>query len=292
MDIRLFKENVLNNSVKPQMYVLVYDDNNSIILQYVNHIAQSTNNSITYLNELDDLQDLMSLGDYDDGGIYVLQLDKLTEKIPRSFYKLFCFIICKEITNNDDLEIIKFPKVETWQMLDYAKVSLKGVNERKIEWLVNLLGNNQLRLENEINKITIFPMNERDAIFDLINNDGGYDDITNLTMFNLVTAISKKSKQEIIDVLEAIKLIDIEPMGLITSLLKQFKLAIDVKMGTKDFKGLNISQKQYMAIKKYNPYTPNELVKIYKLLTNIDYELKIGLLPNEYIIDYVICNIL
>lgn len=292
MDIRLFKENVLNNSVKPQMYALVYDDNNSIILQYINHIAQSTNNSITYLKELDDLQDLMSLGDYDDGGIYVLQLDKLTEKIPRSFYKLFCFIICKEITNNDDLETIKFPKVETWQMLDYAKVSLKGVNERKIEWLVNLLGNNQLRLENEINKITIFPMNERDAIFDLINNDGGYDDITNLTMFNLVTAISKKSKQEIIDVLEAIKLIDIEPMGLISSLLKQFKLAIDVKMGTKDFKGLNISQKQYIAIKKYNPYTPNELVKIYKLLTNIDYELKIGLLPNEYIIDYVICNIL
>lgn len=292
MDIRLFKENVLNNSVKPQMYALVYDDNNSIILQYVNHIAQSTNNSITYLKELDDLQDLMSLGDYDDGGIYVLQLDKLTEKIPRSFYKLFCFIICKEITNNDDLETIKFPKVETWQMLDYARVSLKGVNERKIEWLVNLLGNNQLRLENEINKITIFPMNERDAIFDLINNDGGYDDITNLTMFNLVTAISKKSKQDIIDVLEAIKLIDIEPMGLVTSLLKQFKLAIDVKMGTKDFKGLNISQKQYIAIKKYNPYTPNELVKIYKLLTNIDYELKIGLLPNEYIVDYVICNIL
>ena len=274
------------------MYALIYDDNNSIILQYVNHIAQSTNNSITYLNELDDLQDLMSLGDYDDGGMYVLQLDKLTDKIPRSFYKLFCFIICKEVTNNDDLETIKFPKVETWQMLDYAKVSLKGVNERKIEWLVNLLGNNQLRLENEINKITIFPMNERDAIFDLINNDGGYDDITNLTMFNLVTAISKKSKQEIIDVLEAIKLIDIEPMGLVSSLLKQFKLAIDVKMGTKDFKGLNISQKQYIAIKKYNPYTPNELVKIYKLLTNIDYELKIGLLPNEYIIDYVICNIL
>lgn len=292
MDIRLFKENVLNNSVKPQMYALVYDDNNSIILQYVNHIAQSTNNSITYLKELDDLQDLMSLGDYDDGGIYVLQLDKLTEKIPHSFYKLFCFIICKEITNNDDLETIKFPKVETWQMLDYARVSLKGVNERKIEWLVNLLGNNQLRLENEINKITIFPMNERDAIFDLINNDGGYDDITNLTMFNLVTAISKKSKQDIIDVLEAIKLIDIEPMGLVTSLLKQFKLAIDVKMGTKDYKGLNISQKQYIAIKKYNPYTPNELVRIYKLLTNIDYELKIGLLPNEYIIDYVICNIL
>ncbi len=292
MDIRLFKENVLNNSVKPQMYALVYDDNNSIILQYVNHIAQCTNNPITYLNELDDLQDLMSLGDYDDGGIYVLQLDKLTDKIPRSFYKLFCFIICKEVTNNDDLETIKFPKVETWQMLDYARVSLKGVNERKIEWLVNLLGNNQLRLENEINKITIFPMNERDAIFDLINNDGGYDDITNLTMFNLVTAISKKSKQEIIDVLEAIKLIDIEPMGLVTSLLKQFKLAIDVKMGTKDYKGLNISQKQYIAIKKYNPYTSTELVKAYKLLTNIDYELKIGLLPNEYIVDYVICNIL
>lgn len=292
MDIRLFKENVLNNSVKPQMYALVYDDNNSIILQYVNHIAQCTNNPITYLNELDDLQDLMSLGDYDDGGIYVLQLDKLTDKIPRSFYKLFCFIICKEVTNNDDLETIKFPKVETWQMLDYARVSLKGVNERKIEWLVNLLGNNQLRLENEINKITIFPMNERDAIFDLINNDGGYDDITNLTMFNLVTAISKKSKQEIIDVLEAIKLIDIEPMGLVTSLLKQFKLAIDVKMGTKDYKGLNISQKQYIAIKKYNPYTSTELVKAYKLLTNVDYELKIGLLPNEYIVDYVICNIL
>jgi hypothetical protein len=292
MDIRLFKENVLNNSVKPQMYALVYDDNNSIILQYVNHIAQSTNNPITYLNELDDLQDLMSLGDYDDGGIYVLQLDKLTDKIPRSFYKLFCFIICKEVTNNDDLETIKFPKVETWQMLDYARVSLKGVNERKIEWLVNLLGNNQLRLENEINKITIFPMNERDAIFDLINNDGGYDDITNLTMFNLVTAISKKSKQEIIDVLEAIKLIDIEPMGLVTSLLKQFKLAIDVKMGTKDYKVLNISQKQYIAIKKYNPYTSTELVKAYKLLTNVDYELKIGLLPNEYIVDYVICNIL
>lgn len=292
MDIRLFKEDVLNNSVKPQMYALVYDDNNSIILQYINHIAQYTNNPITYLNELDDLQDLMSLGDYDDGGIYVLQLDKLTDKIPHSFYKLFCFIICKEVTNNDDLETIKFPKVETWQMLDYARVSLKGVNERKIEWLVNLLGNNQLRLENEINKITIFPMNERDAIFDLINNDGGYDDITNLTMFNLVTAISKKSKQEIIDVLEAIKLIDIEPMGLVTSLLKQFKLAIDVKMGTKDYKGLNISQKQYIAIKKYNPYISTELVKAYKLLTNIDYELKIGLLPNEYIIDYVICNIL
>ena len=292
MTLQEFKNELKGQKCAPKCYIFVCQEDHLLANMYIQHYANMMKYDIEYVESLEDLVGFASYSFGNDSNIvYVIHVDKIEDELPKKLLNFNCIIVCDTIVNKGQFELIEIPKLSSWQLEDYARVKLKGLNQKKIDWLVELLKNNAYRLDQEIKKISIFREDERDYIFDLMNNDGAFDDITNLTIFSLINAISKKNKKDIIGVLEVLKLIDIDPIGLNTLLLKQFRSVIDVKMGTLTAKELGMSDKQFNAIRRYNPYTPNELVHIIDILTGLDYKVKSGELPIDFVIDYLICNI-
>lgn len=293
MTLQEFKNNLKSQQCPSLCYIFLCKEDHLLANMYIKHYVELMKYNVEYVETLEDLVELASFPSLNDPKtLFVAHLPKIEVELPKSLGALNCIIVCGGLVNKGELNVIEFPKIESWQLEDYAKTKLKGLDTRKIEWLFNQLKDNPYRLDQEITKMAIFKEEERDHIFDLMNNEGAFDDITNLTIFSLVNAIAKKSKKEIVEVLSVLKLIDVDPYGLTTLLLKQFKNIVDIKMGTSTAKEIGVSEKQYQVIKRYNPYTPNELVNALDLLTSVDYKIKSGKLPIELVIDYLICNII
>lgn len=298
MTLEQLKEKVLKNQIDNGLMIFKYDSDTFIIKEYIDKIALDKGLTINYIHELSDLNEFTSsmFFDYDQDYLNLYYIEELKEDIPDKFLELNCIIICnkidKAIERNLTDHIVEFPKLENWQIEEYAKVRLHGVNETITKWLCEVTNHDIYRLENEIDKISIFDEIHREDIFTLLNEENNYSDLNNFNIFNLISAITKKDFKAIIDILKIIDLIDVEPVGLITLLLKQFKQIINVKSGTMTYEQLGMSQKQYNAIKYYNKLDGKTLIKGYELLSSIDYRLKNGSLDNDKIIDYVICNIL
>lgn len=135
---------------------------------------------------------------------------------------------------------------------------------------------------------------DTNSAFELFNIEDAYSDLSNYNIFNFITAITKRDLNTIVDILKNINNIDIEPYGVLTLLLKQFRTIIDIQMNPKaSAESLNMPPKQFYAIKmNCGRFDNNKLIDIYEKLTSIDLMLKSGELDNNKIIEYLLINIL
>ena len=286
--------NIPNNLL---FFVLKDDSSKFIATQYLKAIAEILNLEIKYIDDFNELPFKNQIFFQNTNTLYNLQIAKVTS-IPENVDLKNVIIICSSI--NQDIEskfkdnIVYVPKLLNWQIEDFAKVIFKGVDETKIKWLCDICSDNVYRLSLEASKLSIFDENERDSIFDLINLDNGYSDLINLNIFNFISAIVKKDVQKITEILENIENIDIEPMGVVTLLKKQFKNIIDIQLNQHaTAETLGMSLKQFNAI-KYNYcriYNQQQLLDIYYSIISIDYLLKSGQLEYSRIIDYLLTKI-
>ena len=153
---------------------------------------------------------------------------------------------------------------------------------------------NIFRIYNEAIKISIFDKKEQSKIFDLMNEDNCFSDLSSLTIFNFTNAIIKKDYKTILNILIEYNNIDIEPVGVVTILEKNIKNLIDVQTNPlSNSSQLGMSDKQYNAI-KYNcgKYSDNKLLNIFTEILDIDYKLKTGQLDNNKIVDYLLVKII
>ena len=189
--------------------------------------------------------------------------------------------------------IVIFPELLHWQILDYAKLKLPGLDNNEVEWLVSICKDDINRLSNEIDKISIFSRGAQKLMLKEMQESNNYRDLNPLTIFNFSNAILKNDVAGMEDVLKNIDDIDVEPTGLVTILLRNYKNFIDVKLTpgiTAEDLGMNY--KQFNAIKwGSSNYNKAQLVSIYEMLTSIDFKLKSGNLENDSIVDYVITHI-
>lgn len=203
-----------------------------------------------------------------------------------------CIIICK---STNDKEAIKIPSLEDWQVVDYAIHKVKGMNKQDIENLIKKYSKNYLRFINDIDKISIFNEGSQNLVYHKMVEDGMFDQISNLTIWDLSNAIIKKDTKTIAEVLKVIDYIDVEPLGLAKVLYNNFRTITSIQTNARvTAKDVGMSDKQFYVIKKYNCgfYSNDQLVKIMNLLTNIEYLFKYSELPMSSLIDYMICKIL
>ena len=303
LQLKTLKTNIESNNLgdlcsKP--LVFVYEDNSFLAYQYAREIAKKRNISITYLDSLEDL--LVSINScvlFDEEEtlrIYACDKLELTKDIS-SLKDLI--IICKSTTYQD---VIKFPKLESWQIKSYMQTNCPGLSSKEIDWLyditasINKNNENIYRLSNEIEKINCFPKEQQLDIFKDLNACDGYSDLSPLSIFNLTNYIYKRDYLNVAKLLEDIDSIDVEGVGLVTILHKNFKQLIDIQLGKNATpESLGMSVKQFKAI-EYNcgKYSQQELIRIFKFLTSVDYKLKSGMLElsKDRLIDYIVCNVL
>ncbi len=287
MDIKELKEKLEKNDLEGlNSFVFVKTDDTSdlIIDQYVTRISK-----ILGLNKkiIEDLNEIPDDSFIIDDNLYILITDKW--KLQN---KDNCIIICK---STNDKEAIKIPSLEDWQVVDYAIPKVKGMNKQDIENLIKKYSKNYLRFINDIDKISIFNEGSQNLVYHKIVEDGMFDQISNLTIWDLSNAIIKKDTKTIVEVLKVIDYIDVEPLGLAKVLYNNFRTITSIQTNARvTAKDVGMSDKQFYVIKKYNCgfYSNDQLVKIMDLLTNVEYLFKYSELPMSSLIDYMICKIL
>ena len=254
-----------------------------IFHQYINKFADSNNYEIKHLDFLSDIQ-ASFLFDTDENSsiIYIYETDKL-EEVPNTNQKVWlkCKSIPKKLHEEYDEIIVDIPKLEDWHIEDYRKK------------LFDHYKSNMFRLELEIEKIKLFEDNLPTKYYQIENQL--FTDSTEYTVFNITNSILKKDIEALNRIKYSIQDIEVDPFGLLTILIKNFRHVIDIQLAknpTPEYVG--VSPKQFWAISNYSCgfYTKDELVYIYKFLLSLDRRMKSGEIPINIVIDYIICNIL
>ena len=89
--------------------------------------------------------------------------------------------------------------------------------------------------------------------------------------------------------------IDIEPIGLVTVLLNNFRNIIKIQLANNPTaESCGMKPNQFWAIKhSCGLYTKEQLLSIFNFLTEIDKKIKTGMIPvDSFLIDYIVINIL
>lgn len=289
------KEKILSNNLGKISFIFKYSDNPFIAKSYVEYIAKNNNLNLNYVETLDDSVSLFD----DNNSLSVLITDTFNYAgaLPEN-----TIVICKELSENTQLEYVEICKATKDNIVDFASVLVPGLDQQQITWLCDICKYDLYRIYNECQKINIFDIKDQEKIFNLLNDDNGYSDLNSLTIFNYINSMIRKDKNKIADILSDLKTIDVEGTGAVTLLLRQFINIIDIQTNPNiKPEALGLSVKQFMAIKNNIGYYKNkELIDIYDFLTSIDYRLKSGLLQfsndnrdnNNKLVDYVTCSVL
>lgn len=291
------KKSILDNSLDLSYLIFIYKDNKFLCNEYINEIAKRKNLNIVYVSNVKDIPEYNDTFGLVDNNLYVLNQDKL--ELTSTKYRNVIFV-CKEVNVKDN--VVKFPELEKWQVLEYMKVMCSGLSADELEWLYTISKGNIYRIEQEVKKIGVFQPSRQSDILNLLGVEENYEDLNPLTIFNFINYMMRRELNDVARVLKSIDYIDIEGTGVVTLLRTNIKNLIKVKFINKNNKddntianALDLSYKQFKAISNIvENFTENQLVDIYEFLTSIDYKLKNGELQmtNSRLVDYIVCNFL
>lgn len=262
------------------------DDNSLIIAeQYLHMICKLKGLDLKYIDSFKEIPDESFV---EDTNLYVIKTDDI-DKIEQHCN---CIVLCR---NTKIKEVTNIPKLEEWQVIDYVCSLVKGVKKVELEWLITQYNGNYMAFLSDMSKLKSIPEVKQQLVYEQMLVDGQFSDHTSLNIWDLSNGIIKRDKKIVAEALKVINAIDVEPLGLVTTLYKGFKNVIDVQLDPRaTAESTGMSSKQFYAVSKYNcgHYTKEELVNIFKLLTSIEYQFKYESLDMENIIDYLIVNIM
>lgn len=294
MELKELKKHILNNTL--DSHTLVFEDENGFLSkEYIDAIKSNRKNSFTLIDNLDVARSKDSIFDID-STLYIYKCDILDNDIsdiPENLI-ISCKKVDKKIRDNISKFIVHFDKPLDWQIEDYCKVKAAGVSEEDLKWLISVCNNDIFRIDNELNKITIFNEKLRKNKFKEFVNDFVFSDLSSYNVFSISNALITRDINSIKSIYKEIDNIDVNAIGLVTILYNNFKNIINIQLGVNPTaQSLDMNPKQFAALKyRINHYSKNDLISIFNMLTSIDYRLKTGQIPAENIVDYVILKIL
>ena len=295
MTIKDLKFYIENNSDINKLIIFKIADIDFIPIQYIKEIAKYMKKSIKYIDSVNGLSNINIFDDVSNI-FYVYRTDNFDIKDDSLKFIDNLFIICKKVCNDDYKDyVIDVPKLEDWQIKDFAYSLADGVDQSNLDTLVNSCKNNIYRLEYEIKKLSIFSKDERKYLYEQFVQDDVFSSLNEYNIFTFTNAILHRDIETLFKLYKNLETTGLDPMALVNILYNNFKKLIDVQLS----KGLSpqqlgLTSSQYWAIKHQSCgcYTKDELVNIYRLLADIDRQLKTGYISSENIIDYLLVKIL
>ena len=297
MELRELKNKILAQEALSFPLLFINYDNDYLIKSYIKKIAENNSLTIKEIESIKEMVDIESGMFKEVEYLYIYKLNK-DDNLSKEQLKDYKIILIGDTDRKDsDIDRVVFNKLENWQIEAYVQALLPGLDNREVSWLCKNAKYDIWRLDNEASKLNIFDKKDQSTILLAINDDNGYVDLNELTIFNLSNAIMNKDMLSIKKVVEDIDNIDVEGTGLVTILLKNFLNIINIQTNSKaTAQSLNMSEKQfrYLQYNQCNRYSNEELFNIYNFLTDIDYKLKSGLLEmtnnqlNYYVLSHII----
>jgi len=283
-----------------ELIVLKYDKESFLADHYLHHLTKSK--EVEYLNDLTIFsKKYKNLFGEEQKALRVYRCDNLGYIDEGNILKeANLIIVCNKFANKKietffQPYTIYLPKLEAWQIKDYVYSIAQGTNEKGLDRLLDLCKNDLYRLQQELDKISIFNEKERKFIFEDFINDKVFNDLSTYNIFNFTNAISKKDLNTIANVYKEKDKCDITEMNLLVILCQSFRNTILVQLNSNpNEQNTGLSSKQIWAIKNNNCgfYSKTQLLKIYEFLTHIDAKIKLGEMPMDILIDYLMIHIL
>ena len=293
----------LKSSIEANKYdynFLIFIDKDSEFLseQYIYAIKDILHKDLNYIEDINQVLKSSSLfGGYESDYLDIVKVDTFDTIDKRLFNKNNLIIVCKKISDEAkafyNVYIVNFSKLENWQIKDYLYSMCDGLDDKQLEYILNITNNNIYRLQVEIDRITLFDKSVRSNIFKEFMGEGVLEDLSSYTIFNLTNAILKRDKSAVSNIYKELKSMDVEPIGLLTILYNNFRNIIKIQLTNNATpEGTNIPSKQFWAIKhNCGIYTKQKLITIFIMLTDLDRKIKTGELNVSFLIDYILVNI-
>lgn len=281
MNLQELKAHIENNTLKENLLIFT-GDGEFIFKQYLHKYVTDNSLDIKYIESIDEISS-SNMFAFSSNVLYLLETDTFIKE-PASHNRVW--VKCKK--NKSKTDNIELPKLEEWQLEDYIKSKCFELKDSEVKELLKCYKDNPFRLDLELDKILIT------GTYKYIK-DQLYTDVANYMIFDLTTALVKRDKKKVSDILIEIEHIDVEPFGLLTLMTKNFRQLIDIQLAINPTaESVGVSDKQFWVLKKYNSgyYNREELVKIYKWLLDIDKRIKNGELDTKYLNEYIITKII
>lgn len=264
--------------------------------QYCKAIAKNTNRDIEYVSDIERFyfKDPFDMHD----SLYVYRVDELYLKDEGLEYNDNLIIVCNKVNKSSNVwynnYMVEIPKIEEWQLKDYVYSNLEGINPEQLDWLINITNKNVDRLSLEVERINLFAKEERQTMFDRFVEDYVYSDLSQKTVFDLSNAIMKRDLNSINRCYKELDNIDFNIIGFIQILYNNFRNIILIQLSKDSHKiPEGMKQNQYYALlHSIGYYNREQLVSIFRMLTDIDKEIKVGSVDTSTLLDYVITFIL
>lgn len=291
IDIVDLKARIEHNTVSENLIIFQCDKQNSYIpRQYLKEYCRQNSYDIVWIEDITEIPQQGLFKDVCNSNVYLCVVDSLSafEYIP-STNKVWvvCRKIGKKVKSEYSEYIVEVPKMLDWQIKDFISSYCETLTSSQIDELFSYYKDNLFRLENEMNKVNLLGYSKVKSQL--------FVDVTEYNIFDITNAIIKRDKKSMSNIYNYIESIDVEPFGLVTLLINNFKNVIDIQLSkTPTAESVGMSGKQFWAVKNYSCgfYTTKELVYIFEFLNDIDYQIKSGLLDMSVAVDYIICTIL
>lgn len=278
MNIQELKFKIENKTLNDDGLIFYYQKNRFLIDQYIYEISKLKNRPIIWNDSLNN--DFSMFGDIDDGNLIVISTNDEINIVPNN-----TIIITQTKCDN----CIEFPELEKWQIKDYVYSVCCGVENDILDKL--LIANSDIYcLQNEIDKICIFDEPVRKTVSQQFIDENVFHNISSVGYFDFSNAVQNKNKKSIGEMYNEI---EHEPMGFVGLMYKQFRNMINVYLqNNPNEQNTGLKDKQIWAIKNVcKKYTKQQVLNIFKFLSEIDYKLKSGELTTDIMFDYVLIKL-
>ena len=301
MDIEKLKDSIENKTIGDSPIIFVISDTDFIPRQYVHQISKLRNLEIEQTDNISKLgrkKKSLLEADTKESNITLVVVDELGDIGTSILGKKNLYVITKKLLSDFPKElsqiVVKVPKLESWQIRDYAYSIADGVKREKLDWLLQLCGNNIYRLDNELQKLSQFSKTQRTELFDNMAYDGTFDDLMSVQLFDLSNAVCTKDFQKLSYIIPMVKESGINEFAVVAVLLNSFKNMTRVQLSKNPEVELkDMSSKQIYAIRKNcGKYSKEQLNKILQFLYSIDYKIKSGNLDIDSTVEYLVDKIL
>ena len=292
------KEYITNKIVPSDFMIFVGKDNQFLTSQYVKALGDLSIGGINKISSIyEPQQSSIMLLTNTEGALNVLFTDTFDER--SEDYGQFentivvCEQVSKDIAKNVENYAIKFPKLEEWQICDYAKTLCPNVDETELQWLVQASDNSIERVCNELDKVALFSKNEQKEVLAAIRFDP-QTDLYKADLFTIVNALVEGDMLTLNDFIKHDGWEIHEPVVLVNRAFNSLKNIILISQNANlSAEDCGVSAGQFKFIKyKYKSLNVAAVKQKLKFLTNFDLMLKTSQLElnKRDMLSYIINN--
>ena len=299
MTLMDLKNSITNKIVPSDFMIFVSKDNSFLANQYAKALGELAIGGVNKINSIyEPQQSSFMLLTSSTEALNILTVDVFDER--SEDYSQFenTIVICeqvdKSIAKNVENYVVKFPKLEEWQLCDYAKTLCPSIDDEDITWLVKASGNDIERVNSELEKVALFSKNDQKEIFSAIRFDP-QSDLYNADLFAIVNALVLGDLSALFEFIKHNGYNIHEPVMLANRAFSSLKNIILVTQNYNlNYTDLDMSEKQYRFIKNNNRNLNLAAAKKkLKFLANFDLLLKTSQLELDKrdMLNYLIANL-